>query len=132
MVKRKQRGHIRKGDAIPVEDILHKLKNVQRDGNQYMLIDGDPVKITSQRYAVFQKSLTCKHCGLIGSIFYKEKGHPSYRAFHLNLYAIDKQGNEILMTKDHRIPKSKGGPNDLSNYDTMCVKCNVKKGNKLN
>lgn len=35
------------------------------------------------------------------------------------------------MTKDHIIPKSKGGKDELNNYQTMCVICNVKKGNKI-
>jgi 5-methylcytosine-specific restriction endonuclease McrA len=131
MAIKRRKGHIRTGEAIPVKDIIHLLKDIQSDGNQYILVKGDPVKITSQRYAVFQKSLVCKDCSLVGSIFYKEKSHPSHKSYHLNLYAINKRGQEILMTKDHRVPKSKGGPNTLSNYDTMCTRCNCKKGDKL-
>jgi 5-methylcytosine-specific restriction endonuclease McrA len=37
----------------------------------------------------------------------------------------------ILMTVDHRIPKSKGGSDDLSNLQTMCHSCNHKKGSKI-
>lgn len=35
------------------------------------------------------------------------------------------------MTKDHIIPKSKDGKDDISNYQTMCYKCNLEKGNNL-
>lgn len=35
------------------------------------------------------------------------------------------------MTKDHIIPKSKGGADDISNYQTMCERCNEAKGNRL-
>ena len=31
---------------------------------------------------------------------------------------------------DHHIPKSNGGPQDLSNYAPMCSRCNSKKGQK--
>jgi hypothetical protein len=48
--------------------------------------------------------------------------------YHLNLYA-EKDNREILFTKDHIIPKSRGGKNILANYQTMCVECNNKKGN---
>ena len=35
------------------------------------------------------------------------------------------------MTKDHILPRSKGGIDDISNYQTMCKPCNEVKGNKL-
>jgi len=37
-------------------------------------------------------------------------------------------GHEVLMTKDHIIPKSKGGKNTLKKYQTMCTHCNCRKG----
>ena len=47
------------------------------------------------------------------------------------MYAVDDNGDEILMTKDHILPRSKGGIDDISNYQTMCKPCNEAKGNKL-
>lgn len=35
------------------------------------------------------------------------------------------------MTKDHIVPKSKGGPDKIENYQTMCTECNCIKGSKL-
>ena len=32
-----------------------------------------------------------------------------------------------MMTKDHIIPKSKGGPDCIDNFQTMCEECNKKK-----
>lgn len=95
--------------------------------------DGDLIHMDSERYQVFTQSLVCSHCGIIGKYFAKETTdfrnvEPKY---HFNLYAIDKDGKEVLMTKDHIIPKSKGGQNHISNYQTMCIHCNEKKGNKL-
>ena len=49
----------------------------------------------------------------------------------MNLYAIDENGKEVLMTKDHILPKSKGGKDEIDNYQTMCIRCNEAKGNNL-
>jgi hypothetical protein len=43
---------------------------------------------------------------------------------HFNLYAAD----GTLMTKDHIIPKSKGGIDKVHNMQTMCYPCNKAKG----
>ena len=46
------------------------------------------------------------------------------------LYAR-KDGELILMTKDHIVPKSHGGTNASNNLQTMCEECNNNKGNKI-
>lgn len=94
-------------------------------------LDGDLIKANSQRYQTFfTKGTKCVCCGIEGKYFAKERGDKDV-SYHLNLYAINDAGEEVLMTKDHIIPKSKGGKNDISNYQPMCVICNVKKGNKI-
>ncbi len=98
-------------------------------------LDGDKIK-PSSRYALFKdKGIKCIKCGISGSFIAKECNLNLYlkgiNSFHLNLYAITRNGDEVLMTKDHIIPKSKGGENSLSNYQVMCQKCNLRKGNKL-
>lgn len=60
--------------------------------------------------------------------------------WHLNLYALQEEWHqeygfigyrEILMTKDHILPRSKGGANEMWNYNTMCQPCNSNKGSKI-
>lgn len=93
--------------------------------------DGDMIKANSHRYQLFKtKGCTCCRCGITGTFFAKEKRiHDG--SYHLNLYGYDKNGKEMLMTKDHILPKSKGGKDELENYQTMCARCNEKKGNNL-
>lgn len=93
-----------------------------------MDLDGDSVKIKSYRLATFARSTTCVCCGIEGIYFVKKK-NAGDKNFHLELYAIDDNWNEVLMTKDHIKPRSKGGVDKLCNLQTMCVTCNVKKGN---
>jgi hypothetical protein len=110
--------------------ILSELKN-GRYGikNKYKEINGVEVKISSQRYVVFKKSTKCCNCELEGQFFAIEKNkRNNTNKYHLNLYAIDEDGNEVLMTKDHIKPVAKGGKNHIINYQTMCRICNEKKG----
>jgi 5-methylcytosine-specific restriction endonuclease McrA len=48
---------------------------------------------------------------------------------HINMYHVEPNGSLMLMTKDHIVPSSKGGSDHIDNLQTMCSKCNSKKGN---
>ena len=90
------------------------------------------VKMDSDRYQTFNNNLECAACGLLGSLFLleREHGHKTDVA-HFNLYAVEND-NLILMTKDHIVPRSKGGRNNIVNYQTMCEICNsIKKAKEL-
>jgi 5-methylcytosine-specific restriction endonuclease McrA len=132
IIKRKS-GYIRK-EIYSLEDIFNKINwDKQKSENSNVNFDGDLIYMNSHRYWTFYlKGIKCVNCGIEGKYFAKEKDAESkYEKYHFNLYAINKHGHEILMTKDHIIPKSKGGKDHIDNYQTMCVKCNGKKGNKL-
>lgn len=102
------------------------------DAIRETVICGESIFTFSDRYKVFfTKGYKCAKCGLEGKYFALEKSVPEEGRYHLNLYAL-KDGEEILMTKDHIIPRSKGGKNRLENYQPMCTICNHKKGNDVN
>lgn len=93
-----------------------------------MIVDGFNVRPVSLRYMTFyQKGTKCVCCGKEGTHF-KLCGNETASRRHFNLFAEDGS----LITKDHIIPKSKGGPNKVSNMQTMCEECNRKKGNSYN
>jgi hypothetical protein len=92
-------------------------------------IDGELINMASDRYKLFFDNRKCVVCDLEGTMMAMEKEECDI-SYHFNLYGIV-DGKEILITKDHIIPKSKGGKSCLSNYQTMCIRCNEKKGNKL-
>ena len=90
------------------------------------------IKVTSDRYQTFiYKGIVCVGCGLEALHYWIEQ-HRTTKAkkWHLNLYGL-KDVEEIMITKDHIIPKSKGGVDLLENYQTMCEICNQKKGNTI-
>lgn len=117
------RGEVKYDPRVILPCVMPSSKNKHR-----MVIDGDLIKVSSDRLYTFKKSLTCAKCGIIGRFLVKEKT-PKDRSYHLNLYA-EKDGREVLMTKDHIVPKSLGGKDRLDNYQTMCVECNLMKGNE--
>lgn len=60
--------------------------------------------------------------------------HPRLKnseAPHLNLYHRNKIGGLIMMTRDHILPRSRGGEDVLENLQTLCRECNQHKGNSF-
>jgi len=87
------------------------------------------VKMGSQRYIVFKKQRSCYVCGLNGIKFTLETSDLKICP-HFNLYGHE-FSQDVLMTKDHIIPRSKGGKDIISNYNTVCVICNNLKSNEF-
>jgi len=90
------------------------------------------IKVASLRLQCFKRSKVCVGCGLVGTIMSADTftSNSDRQGVHFNLYG-EKNGKSRLMTKDHIMPKSKGGPNDLNNLQTMCDQCNNTKGDTL-
>lgn len=101
-----------------------------------IVCEGKVVKMSSKRLRTFvTKGVKCATCDLVGKYFALERHqmlseHSNPDVWHFNLYAVDPDGLEVLMTRDHIIPVSKGGSDSLDNSQTMCSRCNNKKGNK--
>lgn len=114
-----------------IEEVLKSVE-INSTKKDIIYIDGDSIKLGSDRYKTFKfKGLKCVKCSLTGSIFAKERCGGDIISWHMNLYAIDEKGEEVLMTKDHIIPKSLGGKNIFENYQTMCTICNAEKGSNI-
>lgn len=93
-------------------------------------LDGDPINFSTLRLQTFAaKGIGCVACNLRGSFFVKEKHRTGERYYHLSLYALDANGEEVLMTRDHIIPRSRKGKDTLENSQPMCYPHNQEKGN---
>ena len=87
---------------------------------------GDMIHMRSPRLLNFRyHGIVCVECGTRGAFFAKESFGQDKP--HLNLYGFNKQGQEVLMTRDHIMPRAKGGTNLLYNLQPMCYTCNNKK-----
>jgi 5-methylcytosine-specific restriction endonuclease McrA len=123
----------KKDKIIPTHNGLERIKIFSID-EIFTWIEENPKRIywengnyvlNTKRAKVFhKKGLTCVNCGVEGKFFALEKDRGG--GIHLDLYGyIDDE--EVLITVDHIIPKSKGGPNTLINYQVMCKICNEMK-----
>jgi 5-methylcytosine-specific restriction endonuclease McrA len=122
-------------EKYTIEQVLVHVRgntNVKDKDKLYMEFDGDQVKIRSDRLLTFRRKGTrCVGCGVEGLFFAKERVVGSSGHWHMNLYALDNNRQEVLMTKDHIVPKSKGGANALYNYQPMCSHCNGEKADLM-
>jgi len=114
---------------LPNELVKNKIRRSSEEfqNSVYRNYDGNKVKMASWRYQVFKKSLKCVNCGIEGEYFQLER-HIGDKSFHFNLYA-ELDGKPVLMTKDHIVPVSKGGKDEINNFQTMCSTCNGEKRN---
>lgn len=119
-----KKGLIRK-ETVSIEEVMEKIKPSYRKVKDN--IQGEMIKVSSGRLFSFKKNgTTCVSCGLDGSFFAMEKKEND-KSYHLNLYGINEKGEEVLMTRDHIIPKAKGGGNEIKNLQTLCEICNLQK-----
>lgn len=83
---------------------------------------------TTKRIKLLKKlGRTCVSCGRSASRLQKCKDLKDDNRIFWRILSED--GMEI--TIDHIKPKSLGGKNTIENYQTMCLECNVNKGNTL-
>ena len=99
------------------------------------IFDGHSVKMDSLRYQTFKaKGVVCVDCGLEATHFgleaFPSDARKDVTEYHFNLYGI-KNGKEVMMTKDHIFPKSRGGKDLIENMQPMCTACNCNKGSKI-
>lgn len=89
---------------------------------------GQQVKLASLRLRTFAiHGIECVDCGVKASFFAMER-HKIDENYHLNLWAVRENGEQVLMTHDHILARSLGGADNISNTQTMCMDCNFEKG----
>lgn len=114
----------------PLEEVLPLLHNAISEAAAgktpaKVEINGEKVNVKSLRLLTFAKKGTnCVKCGCEGKFFAIESNSGAY---HLNLWAVDSDGDERLMTHDHILARSLGGADNLSNTQPMCSPCNSEK-----
>lgn len=129
-IRLKKLREVRNKTRITVIEPEEFFKYVNKDNKTQEFVIDETVytaRTDSSRFFVFKKDSTCAACGIVGTKMILEQNHND-KSPHFNLYA-EESGKLILMTKDHVKPKSRGGKNEIDNYQTMCAVCNNIKGN---
>ena len=88
------------------------------------------IKTKSNKFRLFKDNLKCTVCGVEGCNVFLEQDNNlinTNRAF-FSVYGI-KNKDYVLLTRDHKIPRSKKGADIFSNLQTMCSICNFEKKN---
>lgn len=108
---------------VPVQDVLAVIGN-----GRHAEFSGAVVHVDTDTLKCFKKNGTrCAICGIEGRYFWVERGDPK-GTIRLVLYAVRGKGQEIMLTKDHIVPKAWGGKDVMSNYRTLCETCNQQLG----
>ena len=114
-------------ESLVKNDVMHsECKSIDKNCQHNIQVEGHDVYTTSLRYKTFiEKGYRCVCCGRTGAYYALEKAVESKKnRAHFNLYSND----GVLMTKDHILPRSKGGKDCIENMQTMCTICNSAKG----
>lgn len=118
-----------------MHDIFDLIGSGSGDGFLQVRLEGLNVQMDAHSYRMYrEKGSACVECGMQGEIFAIERsmqhGIAFYHNWHFNLYGY-KNGQEVMMTKDHIQPRAAGGKDHPSNYQPMCLLCNNEKANLL-
>lgn len=99
-----------------------------KERDKRISFDGEQIKLSSLRLRTFAThGIECVDCGVKAVFFAMERHHMDVK-YHINLWAVRDNGQQVLMTHDHILARSLGGADNIANTQTMCMDCNFEKG----
>lgn len=115
--------------TLSIDEVFNEIKNhLNFPGKKRVKIKDFFVNVQSLRLRTFfHTGIDCPCCENKATFFAVERTAGN-KHYHLNLYGIDKNKEELLFTHDHTLARALGGSDDLSNTQTMCGPCNWEKG----
>lgn len=129
-------------ESIPADEMIDLLGfYFQSERRRIVLPNGQNIpyrKNTLLTLSVW-KGTSCQGCGLEANTFIMQHQKEVRcniqsqvcQSSCVNLYWVGDDGEQVLFTKDHIIPRSKEGWSAIWNYQLMCEGCNMSKGDTL-
>ena len=116
--------------VLPIKQVMPYIEKHFHDQGKFRIYIGEHfVKVLSLRMRTFLKKGTiCPCCNLAAKHFAVERTNGTSEEYHLNLYGISAEGEEVIFTHDHILARARGGLDNLENARTMCGPCNWSKG----
>lgn len=113
--------------TVSIEEVSFWRQVTSRSKGNYCWL-GYPINVYKRRVSLFfDKGFKCVGCDRAGNSFAIERDALQGNNYYLQLYSLD----GMIMTQDHIVPLSKGGPNTYNNLQPMCLKCNSRKADKI-
>lgn len=121
---------------LSIEEVFEAIKN--RTVFTFNDRECSPNGVRVRTY--YEHGIACvwEGCKCVGKFFAVERqvdrktALPRTQSYHLNFYGFNEEGAEVMMTSDHKIPKSREGKKSgIENRQPMCGPHNASKGNEL-
>lgn len=115
------------------EIILPFIQNKGHRTLRRVTLRGITFSAASDTVDCVKRNQTCSECGVTGNVWVVLKNNDEKTMEIPSLHLFHKTHNNkyVLMTKDHLVPRSLGGKDSRTNYQTMCTLCNRKKDKLL-
>lgn len=114
--------------TVPVDKVMKAI--AEGKPFEYEGIECSTVGNRLRTYHVYGLKCCVPDCAVHGQYFAIERTCGPFDKYHLNLYC-KLNGEEVMLTSDHKLPKSRGGSDRIENRQPMCYKHNFEKGNQL-
>lgn len=122
--KQKSRYNVHSGISIEGAKHLYSIAKEVDVKNLTVSVNGKTLNVTGLNTVRFENLVTNTHCVTCDRSLAYFRLEDNGSEPHFNGYSHD----HVMMTRDHIVPRSDGGPDVIENIQMMCSHCNRAKG----
>lgn len=122
--KQKPRYNVYAGISVDGAKHLYSIAKEAGVKNLSVSVNGKTLNVTGLNTVRFENLVTHTHCVTCDRSLSYLRLEDNGSEPHINGYSHD----HVMMTRDHIVPRSAGGPDVMDNIQMMCSHCNKAKG----